>query len=124
MAWRQLAAAAGDDGIMLLPISGFRSIARQAEIVRRKLAKGQSLIEVLRINAAPGFSEHHTGRAVDIGTLEHSELDETFDATAAFAWLKANGCEFGFTMSYPRNNSCGIAYEPWHWCWQERRSPP
>ena len=119
LAWTHLAAAARGEGIVLLPISGFRSVTRQTEIIRRKLAEGQSLQEILRINAAPGFSEHHTGRALDIGTPEHSQLDETFETTAAFVWLNKLARGFGFTMSFPRNNGCGIAYEPWHWCWRD-----
>ncbi|HTO02402.1 MAG TPA: M15 family metallopeptidase [Opitutus sp.] len=119
-AWTHMSAAARGAGITLLPISGFRSVVRQAEIIRRKLVEGQSLQTILRINAAPGFSEHHSGRALDIGTSTHSQLMETFEATAAFTWLTAHAGEFGFTMSYPRNNRCGIGYEPWHWCWHER----
>ena len=119
-AWTRMSAAARIDEISLQPISGFRSVARQAEIIRRKLAAGHAIEAILRINAAPGFSEHHTGCAVDIGTPEHLHLEEAFDATPAFSWLEIHAREFGFTMTYPRNNRCGIAYEPWHWCWRER----
>lgn len=115
-AWQRLLVAAAAGGITLVPISGFRSIARQSEIIREKLAAGATITEILRTVAAPGFSEHHTGRAIDIGSPEHIELDEEFARTAAFRWLEAHGGEFGFRMSYPRDNPHGIAYEPWHWC--------
>ena len=118
-AWQSLRAAAAQAGIILVPISGFRSIARQAEIIRGKLHTGQPLEAILRFVAAPGFSEHHTGRAIDIGSPEHLELDEDFVHTAAYRWLEAHAGNFGFRLSYPRDNHNGIGFEPWHWCWHE-----
>ncbi|MDP2371970.1 MAG: D-alanyl-D-alanine carboxypeptidase family protein, partial [Rhodoferax sp.] len=56
-AWRLLHAAAQADGIDLFIVSAFRSVERQAEIVRRKLASGQSLETILAVSAPPGFSE-------------------------------------------------------------------
>ncbi|BET66318.1 hypothetical protein ASA1KI_12360 [Opitutales bacterium ASA1] len=116
-AWKQLVAAASIDGVELLLVSAFRSHARQAEIVRRKRERGLEWDAILRVSAYPGFSEHHTGRAVDIGTPGACDLEETFENTLAFAWLARNASTFGFTLSYPRDNPHGIAYEPWHWCW-------
>ncbi len=112
-----MGAAAARDGIALLPLSGFRSMARQEEIIRDKLSAGQSLADILRLVAAPGYSEHHTGCALDIGAPDEPPLEEGFAQTAAFAWLTRRAGEFGFKLSYPRNNPHGIAYEPWHWCW-------
>jgi hypothetical protein len=57
-AWSRMRDAATADGIQLVPISGFRPVARQAEIIREKRAAGQSLEDILRYVAAPGFSEH------------------------------------------------------------------
>ncbi len=119
-AWLLMRAAAHSDGITLLPLSGFRSIARQAEIIRAKLVAGRSIESILGVVAAPGYSEHHTGRALDIGTPDSKPLEECFADTAAFKWLAAHAAAFQFTLSYPRNNQHGIAYEPWHWCWQDR----
>jgi D-alanyl-D-alanine carboxypeptidase len=119
-AWQRLRDAATLDAIELIPISGFRSVARQAEIIRAKRGAGLPLNEILSSIAAPGFSEHHTGRAIDIGSLEHIELDEDFAGTAAFRWLERNAAGFGFRLSFPRDNPHGIVYEPWHWCWHPR----
>lgn len=116
-AWVAMHRAAARDDIELVAISGFRSIARQVEIFRAKLAAGQTAGEILRYVAAPGFSEHHTGRAIDIGSVEHLELDEEFATTSAFQWLQRNAVDFGFTLSYPRDNPHGIGFEPWHWFW-------
>ena len=122
VAWRQMRDAAAGDGVVLLPLSGFRSVARQTEIIREKLDAGQLLADILRLVAAPGYSEHHTGRALDLGSPEHIELDAHFARTAAYRWLRRRAGEFGFHLSFPRGNRHGIAYEPWHWCWHA--SPP
>ncbi len=115
VAWGRMRQAASRNDIELVPISGFRSIARQTENFREKLAAGKRLEEILRYVAAPGFSEHHSGRALDIGSPEHIELDEDFARTGAFRWLESHAASFGFVMSYPRDNPHGIGYEPWHW---------
>jgi len=116
-AWKRMVAAAAEDRVVILPLSGFRSVARQAKIIREKRAAGQSLVSILQLVAAPGCSEHHTGRALDVGTPGHSGLDEEFAKTKAYRWLKRRGGEFGFRLSYPRRNRHGIGYEPWHWCY-------
>jgi D-alanyl-D-alanine carboxypeptidase len=120
-AWRRMRAAAADDGVVLLPLSGFRSVARQTALIRAKLAAGQPIEKILELAAAPGFSEHHTGRALDLGSPEQVKLDEEFGRTAAFRWMRRHAGEFGFHLSYPRDNRHGIAYEPWHWCWRLAR---
>jgi len=116
-AWERMRAAAAKANIELLPLSGFRSVARQVEIIRRKLDSGQQIKDILRLVAAPGYSEHHTGRAIDIGTPGEPPLEDTFAVTAAFAWLKAEAPKFGFHLSFPQDNPHHIAFEPWHWCY-------
>jgi len=117
-----MVAAAAGDGVALQPVSAFRSAEYQLGILRRKLERGQSIEEILRVSAAPGYSEHHSGRAVDLTTPGHAALEEVFEQSPAFAWLEANAARFGFALSFPRGNRHGIAYEPWHWCWHAR--PP
>lgn len=120
-AWRAMARSALSAGIVLQAISGFRSIDYQASIIRNKLARGQNLEQILRVNAVPGSSEHHSGRAIDIGTPGEPAAEISFENTRAFTWLQASAQRFGFVMSYPRDNPSGIQYEPWHWCWHPRR---
>ena len=115
-AWKSMSQAASHDGVELFVVSAFRSFDRQLEIIKRKLIAGQNWEEIFRVSAPPGCSEHHTGRAVDIGTPHCKVLDEEFEQTEAFDWLVRFAGEFGFRLSYPRGNSCGYAYEPWHWC--------
>lgn len=119
-AWREMKAAACADGIPLHIVSAFRSVDRQAEIFRHKLARGFGIAEILRVSAPPGFSEHHTGRAVDIASADNPPLTTDFERTPAFAWLSAHASAFGFSLSYPADNPWGYAYEPWHWCFDDQ----
>jgi D-alanyl-D-alanine carboxypeptidase len=114
-AWRDMRLAAEADGVTLMIVSGFRSFEYQAGLIRKKINSGQSLSEILAVNAAPGFSEHHSGRAIDIATPGSEPLAEAFEDTEAFTWLTRNARRFGFSMTYPRNNPQGFIYEPWHW---------
>jgi D-alanyl-D-alanine carboxypeptidase len=117
--WAAMQSAAADVGIALLLVSGFRSIAYQARLIRKKIDAGQSLDDILAVIAAPGFSEHHTGRAVDIATPGSRPLTAEFEDSAAFGWLTSHAGRFGFGLSYPRDNPGGFAYEPWHWAWRD-----
>lgn len=115
-AWQAMRAAAAADGVALVLVSAFRSVERQAELIRQRLDAGEALAQVLALIAPPGCSEHHTGRAVDIGTPGQPLLEASFEATPAYAWLQRHAGRFGFTLSYPRGNAAGYACEPWHWC--------
>ncbi len=114
--WRKMKAAAQADGIEMFIVSAYRSVERQIQIIRNKIDAGQSMEEILSVSAPPGYSEHHTGRAIDIGTAESENLSLEFGDSSAFAWLQKHAHEFGFVMSYPQGNSSGYQYEPWHWC--------
>jgi|TARA_Y100000310_G_scaffold215897_1_gene216843 D-alanyl-D-alanine carboxypeptidase len=118
--WQNMKAAAQTDGISLQIVSAFRSVEYQCELLKGKLAQGQNIDAILMVNAAPGYSEHHTGRAIDITTEDCEPLHEEFEITAAFKWLQSNGKNFGFSLSYPRDNPLGIVYEPWHWACRGR----
>src|SRR6185295_17271158 len=67
--------------------------------------------------APPGYSEHQTGWAIDIGDESDPQADDNplFERTAAFRWLKTNARRYGFEMSFPPKNWQGVGYEPWHW---------
>jgi D-alanyl-D-alanine carboxypeptidase len=118
-AWVAMQGAAAAEGVTLLLVSGFRSIDYQARLFRKKINSGQLLSDILAVNAAPGFSEHHTGRAIDVATPGSLPLTEAFEESAAFQWLVGNAVRFGFSMSYPRNNAAGFIYEPWHWAFSD-----
>src|SRR5690554_412578 len=113
--WNRMREAARREGVVLEAISGYRSHDYQLGIFERKRARGLALEEILQVNAAPGYSEHHSGLALDIGAPGEPPAEESFEHTAAFAWLRDNAAAHGFGMSYPRDNPHGIVYEPWHW---------
>ncbi len=117
-AWTAMKQAAQQDNIVLEVVSAFRSIERQIEIIQYKLDLNMPIEKILTLSAPPGYSEHHTGRAIDINTPGCIATEAEFENTAAFCWLTANAGRFGFTLSYPRNNALGFIYEPWHWCFQ------
>lgn len=116
--YRAMVAAARADGVILVPISGFRSIGEQQHIFFDvKEQRGQAASKRAEVSAPPGYSEHHTGYAVDIGdgNVPATNLNLNFENTGAFKWLQTNATRFNFEMSFPRNNSQGVSYEPWHW---------
>lgn len=115
VALKQMRAAAAKDGVTLQIVSGYRSAAYQAGLLRSKLNRGMSVTTALSINTPPGYSQHQSGCAVDLATPHSIAADQSFARTPAYAWLKRNGGEYGFHLSYPRGNSNGIEFEPWHW---------
>ena len=116
-AWFAMRDDAAADDIALLVVSAYRALAYQAGIIQGKLDKGQTIEDILKVSAAPGYSEPHSGRALDLTTPGFEPLEEEFENSPAFAWLTENAARHGFRMSVPRNNPFGVAYEPWHWCW-------
>ena len=105
------------DGIYLVFLSGFRSINLQNDIFYSlKSLRNQEAAERARVSAPPGYSEHSTGFAIDIGDAAQRETDfETeFENTDAFRWLTKNAARFHFKLSFDKNNKY-IDYEPWHW---------
>ena len=119
IAWRSMRTSAARDHIELQVVSAFRSVEYQEGILRRKLEKGQDISEILMVSAAPGFSEHHTGCALDLTTPGCAVLEEDFEQSNAFEWLMENAGRFDFSLSFPRDNPHGVAFEPWHWAWKD-----
>ena len=118
-AWKKMKAAAHEDGVGLQIVSAFRSFDRQVDIIRRKIEAGHTIDEILSVSAPPGYSEHHTGCAVDIGTLGCDSLEEVFEQSEAFSWLFRNAPLYRFFMSFPRVNAYGYRNEPWHWAYRK-----
>lgn len=113
-----MTAAARSQGVILVPISGFRSVSEQQHLFFDvKAQRNQVAAERAAVSAPPGYSEHHTGYAVDIGDgrTPATNLSPTFEQTAAYKWLAANAARYSFEMSFPKNNPQGVSYEPWHW---------
>ena len=105
------------DGIYLVFLSGYRSINLQNEIFYSlKSLRNQEAAERARVSAPPGYSEHSTGFAIDIGdaTQRETDFETEFENTDAFKWLKKNAAKFHFKLSFTKYNEF-IDYEPWHW---------
>ena len=122
-AWQRMREAAAREAVVLEAISGYRSHDYQLGIFERKRARGLELARILEVNAAPGFSEHHAGDALDISAPGEPAAEESFEHTPAFAWLRRNAPDWGFSLSYPRDNPHGIVYEPWHWRYAPAADP-
>lgn len=120
-AWTIMKEAAYDDGVELQLVSAFRNIKYQADLLQKKMAKGQNPDDILKVNTLPGRSEHHSGCAIDITTPGYQALETEFENSPAFSWLKENAAQYGFYMTYPKDNCYGIIYEPWHWCYHHQR---
>ena len=116
-AFKQMKLAAQQEGIELIPISGFRSVADQEKLFERQIKRQGSRQAAARLSAPPNFSEHHTGYTLDIGDGKRPEtvLKVAFESTEAYRWLKAHAAQYGFELSFPPNNPQGVSYEPWHW---------
>ncbi|MGV0025589.1 M15 family metallopeptidase [Phormidesmis priestleyi] len=116
-AFQQMLTAAQADNVFLMPISGFRSIADQQVLFSEQIQRRGSEEAAARFSAPPGYSEHHTGYAIDVTDQQQPDADlkGIFEATAAYHWLEANAHKYGFEQSFPKNNRQGVSFEPWHW---------
>lgn len=110
--------AAAADGVNLVVLSAFRPLSLQRQLFFDvKAERNQSARDRARVSAPPGFSEHSTGLAVDLGDgrLPGTNLSARFDRTPSYRWLAANAHRFHFQLSFPAGNAQGVSYEPWHW---------
>lgn len=117
-----MCAAAEKDGVNLLVISSFRTNARQTTLYNNQVAKQKakypekSTEEIKKIastiSAYPGTSEHELGLAVDFNSVE-----ESFENTRHFQWLKTHAADYGFILRYTKEKQdiTGVIYEPWHY---------
>ncbi|XRB08689.1 D-alanyl-D-alanine carboxypeptidase [Pycnococcus provasolii] len=111
-------AHAARDGVYLVPVSGFRSVDEQHDLYFNvKSLRVQTAAQRAEVSAPPGYSEHHTGYAVDVAEEGRVTLTEDFKYTRAFHWLCNHAAKYHFELSFPENNEQGVAFEPWHWRW-------
>lgn len=117
LALMKMTSAARDEGIWIIPVSGFRDIVAQDKLFNKQIEKRGSVEAAAKLSAPPGYSEHHTGYALDLadGHTPKKDITYEFAKTPAFQWLKRHANEYGFELSFPENNSQGVSYEPWHW---------
>jgi zinc D-Ala-D-Ala carboxypeptidase len=117
-AFKEMIAAAQAEGVSIVPLSAFRSLQDQKELFFEvKKERVQTAQERAGVSAPPGYSEHHTGYAIDLGdgNIPAVNLSPDFETTPSFKWLQANAPRFSFEISFPKDNVQGVSYEPWHW---------
>lgn len=110
--------AAAGDGVDLEVLSAFRSIDLQRSLFFDvKAERNQNARTRAKVSAPPGYSEHSTGYAVDLGdgTQPQTNLSPNFENTPAYQWLSQHAGRYHFTLSFPKGNQQGVSYEPWHW---------
>ena len=109
------------EGVDLRLLSGYRSQALQESIFFDIASeRNQTAEERAQVSAPPGYSEHSTGYAIDLGdgAAPETHLSQSFEQTRAFRWLQDNAARYHFVLSFPRGNQQGVMYEPWHWRFQ------
>ncbi|MDO4895462.1 D-alanyl-D-alanine carboxypeptidase family protein [Moraxella sp.] len=109
---KQMLTDAKSSGVNLTLGSAFRSVAHQQRIINRKIKAGQTNKQIYHMSAPAGYSEHHTGFAVDF-----SPINAEFAKSASYRWLKANAHKYGWYQTYTPEYSAksGISEESWHW---------
>lgn len=116
-AFAEMAAEATLSGYDLVAFSTYRSFDYQTTLYEKYVSNdGQEAAD--RYSARPGYSEHQTGLAFDIGEqhFEQHFARESFGETEAGKWVAANAHKYGFIMRYPNGKEkiTGYMYEPWH----------
>lgn len=113
-------------GKQLLIESSYRSSANQAVFFLTILKQyDYDLHMAVQHAAVPGYSEHGTPSklAFDFLTIDGHpgpENPELFEKTEEYDWLMRNAYKYDFYLTYPRDNTYGVMFEPWHW----RHVPP
>ncbi len=116
-----LLAAASESEVTLWIASSYRSVDLQQEILDRAvqnrisqegMTEEEALEDALRTINRPGYSEHHTGLAVDF-----NDVSDDFEETEAYRWLEEHAAEYGFVQRYKKSKvkSTGIDNESWHY---------
>ncbi|HEX7355097.1 MAG TPA: M15 family metallopeptidase [Mycobacteriales bacterium] len=110
----QQAAAAAD--APLYAVSGYRSYSYQSSVHDRSVERNGAA--AADSSARPGYSEHQTGWAVDVGG-GGCDVEACFADTAQGRWVAANSWRYGFIVRYPPGQQAitGYEYEPWHLRW-------
>lgn len=110
---RAMAAAAAEEGVLLLVDSGYRSARYQRIIFSQFLEKGNHFKTIARSVAPPGYSEHALGTVVDFHPSGRG-----FGQSDTYRWLRKHANDYGFHETLPRHSRQQFPWEPWHWKFQ------
>lgn len=112
-AFDEFCAAAKEQGIDMIAISGFRDYAYQ-QMLWENAANTQGQEYADQYFARPGQSEHNTGLAIDLTVtgVDFNQL-ETYEN---YDWILENAHKYGFILRYPEDkvDITKYEYESWH----------
>lgn len=116
-AFDKMAEDAAKEGYIITAFSTYRSYEYQQQLYEKYVNRdGKENAD--RYSARPGYSEHQTGLAFDVGEVgkENLWLKEEFGETEAGKWLAENAHKYGFILRYPKGKEhiTGYMYESWH----------
>ncbi|MDD5888814.1 MAG: M15 family metallopeptidase [bacterium] len=112
LAFKEMYDAASKEGLGLVINSAYRSYDDQVELCEAyRLLYGDSYVE--KYVASPGFSEHQTGLAFDIGSTTSNIFAESLE----YKWMLDNAYKYGFILRFPKSGQSitGFRSEPWHY---------
>ena len=109
------------EGVTIVLDSVYRSVQAQQDLWDEWSADPEKGLDyVKKFVAVPGYSEHHTGLAVDICLEIDGELvfdnDEMIEEREIFEKIHKKLADYGFILRYLENreDTTGYTYEPWH----------
>lgn len=110
-AWSEMEKAARKDGMSITVVSGYRSYDTQKWLYNKYIEEDGKK-EADTYSARPGHSEHQTGLAVDINSVE-----DKFENTPEGKWLNNNAYKYGWILRYTKDGQevTGYIFEPWHY---------
>jgi D-alanyl-D-alanine carboxypeptidase len=95
--------------------SAYRSIEYQQSVYDQYVADyGQEYADAYV--ATPGYSEHHTGLAMDLGIYYEDGSEGSFSESENAVWMEENAYHYGFVRRYKESKVAitGINNEAWH----------
>ena len=111
-AYKKMSEAAEKEGYNIVINSAYRSYQDQVDLSELYLKSyGQSYVD--KFVAKPGYSEHQTGLAFDIG----SKNTNVFANSKEYQWMMDNAYKYGFIRRFTKQteNVTGFRNEPWHY---------
>ena len=118
-AFEKLRADLLEDGIDIELDSTYRTVEYQQKIWDEFTEeKGEDYARAYV--AVPGYSEHHTGLAIDVKLIKDGTvIDDNDDMIAEkeiFAQVHKRLADYGFILRFPegKDDITGYSYEPWH----------
>ena len=113
-AFLEMKKAMNKENLNIRIISAYRDYNYQENLYNNYLKNEKQSI-VYTYSARPGYSEHHTGLAIDVDNTIQSY--NNFYLTKEFVWMQDNAYKYGFILRYPKGKEeiTGYSYEPWHY---------